>query len=250
MSAHLSNVRPKPDKVLTLIADYATKWSNPYGLGEMSVTDTRNFSGGTFNVSAAPFRIGADFSVFDHLKYIAISTKTFPVPEDGSVEISSTIKAATPGTDPGRVIHGTYVESGLPYAEPTLESVKVYLTSSQPIKSFVPRRRNVLYATRVEDRFGKIYPVAGLVAAGLVTFDHGDGCAGQAEGVGDTGAHPPAAEHADAVVEGERNDRERDHEPRRIPATRHAVESSRRRVPLRLGDRRPVGHAVPVVDAE
>ena len=27
MSAHISNVRPKPDKVLTLIADYATKYS-------------------------------------------------------------------------------------------------------------------------------------------------------------------------------------------------------------------------------
>jgi len=27
MSAHISNVRPKPDKVLTLIADYATKFN-------------------------------------------------------------------------------------------------------------------------------------------------------------------------------------------------------------------------------
>ena len=26
MSSHISNVRPKPDKVLTLIADYATKF--------------------------------------------------------------------------------------------------------------------------------------------------------------------------------------------------------------------------------
>src|SRR5215216_1000018 len=26
MSAHISNVRPKPDKVLTLIADYATRY--------------------------------------------------------------------------------------------------------------------------------------------------------------------------------------------------------------------------------
>ena len=43
------------------------------------------------------------------------------MPVDGSVEISSTIKATTPGTDAGRVIHGTYVESGEPYAEPTLE---------------------------------------------------------------------------------------------------------------------------------
>ena len=27
MSAHISNVRPRPDKVLKLIADYATKYS-------------------------------------------------------------------------------------------------------------------------------------------------------------------------------------------------------------------------------
>src|SRR5712672_3860160 len=27
MSSHISNVRPKPDKVLTLIADYATKYA-------------------------------------------------------------------------------------------------------------------------------------------------------------------------------------------------------------------------------
>ncbi len=103
------------------LADYQEKWANPYGLLEMANQDTRSFRAESFQVSAVPFTVGADFSVFDHLKYIAISTKTFPVPEDGSVEISSTIKAATPGTDPGRVIHGTYVESGLPYAEPTLE---------------------------------------------------------------------------------------------------------------------------------
>jgi hypothetical protein len=43
------------------------------------------------------------------------------VPASGSVEISSTIKASTPGTDPGRVIHGTYTQTGAPYAQPTLE---------------------------------------------------------------------------------------------------------------------------------
>lgn len=103
------------------LADYQQKWSNPYGLGEMSSSDTRSFSRGAFRVSAVPFRTGADFSVFDHLKYIAISNASFPVPASGSLEISSTIKASTPGTQPGRVIHGTYLESGAPYAEPTLE---------------------------------------------------------------------------------------------------------------------------------
>lgn len=103
------------------LVDYHQKWSNPYGLGEMSSSDTRSFSKGAFKVSAVPFRTGADFSVFDHLKYIAISNKSFPLPDSGSLEISSTIKASTPGTEPGRVIHGTYIESGAPYAEATLE---------------------------------------------------------------------------------------------------------------------------------
>lgn len=105
------------------LTDYQAKWSNPYGLGEMASTggDTRTFAQGAFKISAVPFRTGYDFSVFDHLKYIAVSTKAFPVPADGSLEISSKIKASTPGTDPGRIIHGTYVQSGAPYAEPTLE---------------------------------------------------------------------------------------------------------------------------------
>jgi len=103
------------------LADYQSKWSNPYGLLEMASNDTRAFKGGSFQVSAVPFTVGADYSVFDHLKYIAVSNKAFPVPTNGSVEISSTIKAATPGTEPGRVIHGVYTLSGLPYAEPTLE---------------------------------------------------------------------------------------------------------------------------------
>lgn len=103
------------------LANYQQKWSNLYGPGEMALSDTRSFAKGSFKVSAVPFRTGADFSVFDHLKYIAISNKAFQVPATGSVEISSTIKASTPGTQPGRVIHGNYVMSGAPYAQPTLE---------------------------------------------------------------------------------------------------------------------------------
>jgi hypothetical protein len=101
--------------------DYASKWANPFGPGEMAVTDTRSFEGNRFNVSAAPFRTGADFSVYDHLKYIGISTQSFPVPVEGSVEVSSTIRVDTPGTQPGRVIEGTYTQSGAPYAATTLE---------------------------------------------------------------------------------------------------------------------------------
>lgn len=90
------------------LADYAAKWSNPFGLGEMALSDTRNFVGGTFNISAAPFRVGADFSVFDHLKYIAISNESFPVPSNGSVTFSSEIAAQTPGTIPGLTINGVF----------------------------------------------------------------------------------------------------------------------------------------------
>ena len=99
---------------------YAEKWSNPYGPGEMALNDTRSFDGGRFNVSAAPFQTSSDVSVFDHLKYIGISTQVFPVPAEGSIEFSSTIQATTPGTQPGRIIHGTYL-SGAPYAEATME---------------------------------------------------------------------------------------------------------------------------------
>lgn len=105
------------------IVDYALKWSNPYGLGEMASTggDTRSFQGNKFSVSAVPFTVGFDFSVFDHLKYIAISTQSFAVPARGSLTFSSVIHAETPGTQPGRVITGTYVQSGAPYAQPTFE---------------------------------------------------------------------------------------------------------------------------------
>ena len=43
----------KPDYSLT---DYAEKWTTPYGLGEMAVNDTRNFSGGRLNMRAVPFQ--------------------------------------------------------------------------------------------------------------------------------------------------------------------------------------------------
>lgn len=103
------------------LGDYYGKWSNPYGPGEMANQDTRSFAGGKLSVSAVPFTVGYDFSVFDHLKYIAISNQGFAVPARGSITFSSVIQAETPGTQPGRIIHGTYLQSGQPYAQPTLE---------------------------------------------------------------------------------------------------------------------------------
>ena len=103
------------------LEDYAEKWSNPYGLGEMSLNDTRDFRTGRFSLNATPFKTGADLSVFDHIKYLAISNSSFSVPAKGSVEFSAQIQAETPGTQPGRIVHGTYAQSGAPYAAQVLE---------------------------------------------------------------------------------------------------------------------------------
>ncbi|MFQ6172922.1 DUF6081 family protein [Oryzobacter sp. R7] len=94
-------------------SEYSARWVNSFGPGEMAVEDTRVHDGSTFSVSALPFRTGADFSVFDHIKYLAVSTQQFPVPEKGSVTFSVTIDARTVGTEPGgRVIHGVYGPPG------------------------------------------------------------------------------------------------------------------------------------------
>lgn len=90
-------------------ADYLQKWANIYGPLELAAGGTRTISpDGVVNVRAVPFSVGADFSVYDHLKYIAISTQSFPVPTNGSLMFSVRIEASTPGTQAGRVIHGCY----------------------------------------------------------------------------------------------------------------------------------------------
>jgi hypothetical protein len=111
------------------LANYQAKWSNIYGLGDMAVApgDTRSFTGSAFQINDAPFRTANDFSVFDHLKYIAISAQAFAVPAaGGSLTFSSQINAKTPGTQPGRIVHGTYgppgsYPNGAPYTAPVFE---------------------------------------------------------------------------------------------------------------------------------
>src|SRR5580765_337161 len=111
------------------LATYGTKWDNIYGLGDMDPQagpDTRNFGDGTFAIADAPFRTSYDFSVYDHLKYIAISHSTFAVPTNGSLTFSSDIAAQTPGTQVGRVVHGTYgqpgsYQNGAPYQATVLQ---------------------------------------------------------------------------------------------------------------------------------
>jgi hypothetical protein len=69
-------------------------------------------SHGAFTVSDVPFKPGTDFSVFDHLKYIAISNQAFPAPAHGTVTFSVTIAAKTPGAVAGHVVHGQYGPPG------------------------------------------------------------------------------------------------------------------------------------------
>ena len=95
-------------------SNYDAKWAMPYGRLSLDAGATQSFAGGMETVNAAPFTIGADFSVFDHLKYMGVSNKAFAVPAKGSVTFESTITALTPGTEPGRVVTGTYTQSGAP----------------------------------------------------------------------------------------------------------------------------------------
>lgn len=94
----------------TSTQQYGEMWSNIYGPLELAPgsNGTMSVSKKGTTVSAVPFDVGADFSVFDHLKYIAVSNQSFEVPEAGSLEISVDMTASTPGTEPGRVIHGCY----------------------------------------------------------------------------------------------------------------------------------------------
>jgi hypothetical protein len=101
------------------VSTYNAKWANPYGLGDMGVApgDTRSFGANAFQIDDAPFRTSFDFSVYDHLKYLAVSRQSFAVPAaGGSITFSATINAKTPGTQPGRVVHGSY---GPPGSNPT-----------------------------------------------------------------------------------------------------------------------------------
>lgn len=97
--------------------DYFSKWSNSFGPGEMTINDTRSFAGGKFFVGAVPFQTSYDYSVYDHIKYLAISNQSFPVPQKGSITFSAEINAETPGTIPNRIIEGTYIQSVAPYSQ-------------------------------------------------------------------------------------------------------------------------------------
>jgi hypothetical protein len=113
------------------LGDYQARWFNPFGVGEMDPAfhgDTRTFDDGRFSISAAPFMTSADFGVFDHIKYIAVGTRTFDIPRRGSIMFSADIEAFTPGTIPGHVIEGVYVDSGQPYQAVVLQGQQACAT--------------------------------------------------------------------------------------------------------------------------
>lgn len=110
------------------LGDYEALWDDPYGPGEMAVGGERRFEDGAFTAEALPFRTGADEDVFDHIKYLGVSRTSFDIPSHGSIMFSATIDATTPGTEPGRVVHGTYTQSKRPYAASTLEAQQAAAT--------------------------------------------------------------------------------------------------------------------------
>jgi hypothetical protein len=103
----------------TNAAQYASMWANIYGPLELAAGGTLEVGRHGTTVAAVPFHVGADASVFDHLKYIGVSTESFAVPETGSLEFAVDITADTSGTDPDRVIRGC---SGGPFSYPSLDA--------------------------------------------------------------------------------------------------------------------------------
>ena len=77
-----------------------TKWCYAYGPLEAGVNDANHFrtvANGSERMRAVPFTQSLDFSVYDHLKLMEVSTQAFPLPASGSVEFSADITASTPG---------------------------------------------------------------------------------------------------------------------------------------------------------
>ncbi len=95
------------------LTQYYQLWSNIYGPLELGAGGSLRVSPATGETeTAAPFHMWADYSVYDHLKYMAVSTRSFDVPATGSLTFSVVINAATPGTIDGRVVHGCYGPPG------------------------------------------------------------------------------------------------------------------------------------------
>ena len=126
-----SGMAVSPNKTVVVYDDFSSgtnsKWNNPYGLGETAplfndINHQETFPNGTERVRAVPFLTGADFSVFDHLKYMEVSNSAFAVPAKGSVEFSADMTAETPGTVNKLTQRGIYGPPGT-WADPSAPPV-------------------------------------------------------------------------------------------------------------------------------
>lgn len=78
---------------------YADRWFDVatfLGVGEPEAIETRSFANGRLNLEATPFVTSHDH-VLDHMKYLALSTRNYNVPQRGSVEVSADIVATETG---------------------------------------------------------------------------------------------------------------------------------------------------------
>lgn len=78
---------------------YEDKWlsvSEFFGSEEPEARSSRNSASGALAIEATPFVTSQDYGL-DHMKYLALSTRSYEVPLRGSVEVSASITALTPG---------------------------------------------------------------------------------------------------------------------------------------------------------
>jgi hypothetical protein len=88
---------------------YANKWfdvASFLGVGEPEAIGGRSFENGRLNIEATPFQTSHD-NVLDHMKYLALSTRSYAVPLRGSVEASADIQATESGCSNNRRVTTT-----------------------------------------------------------------------------------------------------------------------------------------------
>jgi len=90
-------------------SEYEARWFDVgdfVGSTEPEAAESRGFAGGVLQIEATPFTTSHD-NALDHMKYFAVSTKSYEVPLRGWVEVFADVRAITPGTTPDRVVPAT-----------------------------------------------------------------------------------------------------------------------------------------------
>ena len=99
-------------------ASYSQKWVSPfYGIaGETYFQDGGNlllsFPKGRIKVSSPLFSWASNQLFYDHLKYFAMSTRSFAIPQRGSIEFSANIKCQLLNTIPDLTMIANKVSTG------------------------------------------------------------------------------------------------------------------------------------------